>query len=87
MNSKLTLSVDQKTIAKAKEIARQQGLSLSAMVESYLKSLSLSKTEDNRTKTSPIVAALKGSVKSPQNFDGDYKKAIQSYRSEKWESQ
>lgn len=40
MKEKLTLSIDKKTIKKAKRFARQQGTNISQMVEMYLDSIS-----------------------------------------------
>lgn len=45
MNRKLTLSIDQTVIEKAKEYARKSGRSLSDLVESYLKSITI--TDDS----------------------------------------
>lgn len=74
MNTKLTLSIEQKIIRKAKEYAKERNRSLSDIVEDYLKML----TEEEKTKSvrnGSIVESLKGSFKIPA--DVDYKKELQ----------
>jgi len=39
MSTKLTLSIDEKVVAEAKEFAKETGKSVSQIVESYLKAL------------------------------------------------
>lgn len=92
MNTKLTLSIDKQIIAQAKIAAAQKGMSLSALVEGYLKSLHLRQTNEPVPGEEPIaisetVAALRGSIKLPKDFDGDYNALIEKYRLEKWGSQ
>jgi len=71
MKTKLTLTLEQTIIEKAKIYAQGKGRSLSDIVENYLKAIT---KEDNkeRIELTPIVQSLKGSFKAPQNFD--YKK-------------
>lgn len=45
MNIKLTLSVDKTVIEQAKEYAQSKGVSLSAIIENYLKLLLQNKSE------------------------------------------
>lgn len=72
MTTKLTLTIDDAVIAIAKKYAKQNGKSLSDIVENYLKSLaSKSKTEEN---ISPSILKLMGSVELPDDFD--YKKEL-----------
>lgn len=72
MTTKLTLTIDDAVIAIAKKYAKQNGKSLSDIVENYLMSLaSKSKTEEN---ISPSILKLMGSVELPDNFD--YKKEL-----------
>lgn len=92
MNTKLTLSIDKQIIARAKAAAAQKGMSLSALVESYLKSMLLRQTNEPMAGEEPItisetVAALRGSIKPPKDFDGDYNALIEKYRLLKWGSQ
>ena len=73
MNSKLTLTIEETTIAKAKKYANNKGRSLSDIIENYLKAIT---KEDNTEvfELTPIVKSLKGSFKAPKNFD--YKKEL-----------
>jgi hypothetical protein len=67
MNTKLTLTIEQSIIEKAKSYAKEKGRSLSDIIENYLKAITADqrKTED----ISPIVNSLRGSFKAPENFD------------------
>ncbi|MEJ6979588.1 DUF6364 family protein [Pedobacter sp. P351] len=75
MTTKLTLTVEQDVIKKAKAYARQTGRSLSELIENYLETL----TEEHREakQISPKLKKLVGSVKLPANFDE--KKELGSY--------
>ena len=58
--SKLTLSVDETVIARAKEYAKRRGASVSKLVEDYLDFLS----EPPKSKTdAPVLRELRGSLK------------------------
>lgn len=59
MNAKLTLSLDKEVIEKAKAYAKEQGISLSKMLENYLKVVT-SKTERDKDEIeiSPFVKSL-----------------------------
>jgi len=84
MNTKLTLTIEQAVIENAKQYAKQKNRSLSDLIESYLKALTIEKAE-KKTNDSPIVQSLKGSFKMPENFD--YKKALSNSLSEKYLSE
>jgi hypothetical protein len=73
MNTKLTLVIEQETIQKAKDYAKQKNRSLSNIIENYLKSLTKEQPV-NQTKMSPLVKSLRGSFKLSK--DVDYKKEI-----------
>lgn len=62
MNTKLTLSIEEQVIESAKEYAKNQGRSLSSIVEEYLKSVSKQK-RPKKSKLHPLVEELCGSVK------------------------
>lgn len=67
MTTKLTLTVEESVIKKAKSYAKQTGRSLSELIEKYLETLI---AEDQGTKEiSPKLKKLVGSVKLPANFD------------------
>lgn len=81
MNTKLTLTIEQTVIEKAKKYAKNKERSLSSLIENYLKAIT---TEDdsNEIELTPIVKSLKGSFKAPKNFD--YKKELAQRLSEKY---
>ncbi|MCK4345670.1 MAG: hypothetical protein KAX05_10335 [Bacteroidales bacterium] len=72
MNSKLTLTIEQAIIKKAKRYAKGKGRSLSDIIENYLKAI----TNDSKSEIelTPIVKSLRGSFKAPEDFD--YKKEL-----------
>jgi len=67
MTTKLTLTVEESTIKKAKLYAKHTGRSLSELIENYLETL----TEENADKTglSPKLKKIVGAVKLPDDFD------------------
>jgi hypothetical protein len=73
MNTKLTLVIEQETIQKAKDYAKQKNRSLSNIIENYLKSLTKEQPV-KQAKMSPLVKSLRGSFKLSK--DVDYKKEI-----------
>jgi hypothetical protein len=82
MTTKLTLTIDDSVIAIAKKYAKQNGKSLSDIVENYLMSLSSKgNTEEN---ISPSILKLLGSIKLPDNFD--YKKELTKGLAKKYKS-
>jgi len=74
MSTKLTLTIDGRVIDAAKQYAREQGRSLSALVENYLKSVSNQTTSKAPPEISPKVRELMGAVSLPDDFD--YKTAL-----------
>ncbi|NCB68274.1 MAG: hypothetical protein EOM47_05435 [Bacteroidia bacterium] len=81
MNTKLTLTIEQTTIEKAKIYAKSKGRSLSDIIENYLKALTKEQKNDYPEITD-IVNSLKGSFKAPESFD--YKKELESSLTEKY---
>lgn len=69
MNTKLTLTLEKEVIQNAKEYAREKEISLSEIVENYLKSLTRKTKSKNLKITTPIAKALRGSFKAPEDFD------------------
>lgn len=66
MTTKLTLTVEEGVIKKAKSYAKQTGRSLSELIENYLQTL----TENHQSESiSPKLKKLVGSVKLPVDFD------------------
>lgn len=83
MNTKLTLTIEQTIIEKAKKYANNKGRSLSDIIENYLKAITRDDSAENIELT-PIVKSLKGSFKAPQDFD--YKKELSKSLTEKYTS-
>lgn len=81
MNTKLTLTIEQSVIEKAKKYAKNKERSLSDLIENYLKSLTNSeeKTVEN---ISVQLKSMKGAFKIPKDFD--YKKEITERLTEKY---
>ena len=81
MNTKLTLTIEQTIIERAKKYANGKGRSLSDIVENYLKAIT---KEDNieSIELTPIVKSLKGAFKAPKNMD--YKKELSKRLTEKY---
>lgn len=83
MNTKLTLTIDESLIIKAKQYARGKGRSLSDLIENYLMALTSESKNDNEVFT-PIVKSMKGSFKAPENFD--YKQEITKALKKKYDN-
>lgn len=82
MDKKLTLSLDQTVIEKAKNYAKKNKTSLSKMIESYFDSLTNNEIEENEIPISPLVESLCGVIELPEGFD--YKEAKARYLLEKY---
>lgn len=82
MNTKLTLTLDEKVISKAKIYARKKGNSLSGIVENYLKAVTKNSVNDTDQDLSPLVQSLKGSFSAPPGFD--YKKELKDALQKKY---
>lgn len=67
MTTKLTLTVEESTIKKAKVYAKQTGRSLSELIEKYLETLTGEYQEQKQI--SPKLKKLVGAVKLPADFD------------------
>jgi hypothetical protein len=82
MNVKLTLSINEKTIERAKRISRQKGKSISKMVEEYLDSVAEKEAnkESRVDRILKIVAKSKNKIKIPDNVS--YKEMIHKWRYE-----
>jgi hypothetical protein len=81
MTTKLTLTIEQSVIEKAKVYAKAKGDSLSGIIENYLKVISKEETESD-VEIPPLVKSLKGSFKAPVDFD--YKNELTKGLSEKY---
>lgn len=67
MDKKLTLSLDESVIAYAKLYAEKNKISLSKLVEAYLRSVVNHKTKN--VEITPLVKSLSGVVELPADFD------------------
>lgn len=83
MSTKLTLTIEQKVIEKAKKYAKDKNRSLSGIIENYLKSLTKEVQNEEAEKLEPIVRSLKGSFKMPKK-DMDYKEELRNSLDEKY---
>lgn len=81
MNTKLTLTIEQSVIRKAKKYARNKGRSLSGIIENYLKVITSDEPHADYEVT-PITKSLRGTFKAPADFD--YKKKLSKTLSEKY---
>ncbi len=82
MNTKLTLTIEQEIIKRAKDYAKEKNRSLSDIIENYLKVLTKEEQKQKNKKLNPIVKSLKGSFKMPKNMD--YKKELRNRLEEKY---
>ncbi len=82
MTTKLTLSINEKTVQRAKRISRSRGKSISKMVEEFLDSIS----EKEEQKESPmerinkIMEPYRNKLKLPEN--SNYKEMLKQWRYE-----
>ena len=81
MNTKLTLTIEQKVVSKAKVYAKRKGHSLSDIIENYLKVVTQDGIKSDIEMT-PIVKSLRGSFKAPSDFN--YKKELSKSLSKKY---
>ena len=70
--AKLTLSVDQRVVARAKQYAKRQGLSVSEMVEAYLSAVAEPPSLAERS--APVLRSLRGALKKADI--GQYRKHL-----------
>ena len=80
MVTKLTLSIDERTVKKAKQIARANGTSVSAMFSQFVQSIS----DERRTsaKIGPLTRKLSGIIQIPP--DREYKELVTDALMEKY---
>ena len=78
MITKLTLTIEDAVIKRAKHYAKYTGKSISALVEQYLDELT---TETSASALSSGLQNLEGSVRLPEDFDEE--KALRDYMDNK----
>jgi hypothetical protein len=69
MNAKLTLSIEQDVIERAKKYAQSTRRSISALVEDYLSSISAENQESPHRALNPITRDLAGIIKTKNTAD------------------
>ncbi|MBI3209456.1 MAG: hypothetical protein HYZ37_11230 [Candidatus Solibacter usitatus] len=72
--AKLTLSVDSRVVSRAKQYAKQRGVSVSKVVEGYL--AAIAEPPPPATGPTPILRSLRGILKKADI--GDYRKHLAS---------
>lgn len=81
MNTKLTLTIEQTIIERAKKYAKQKGHSLSDIIENYLKAITKVEAKTDLD-ISPVTKSLRGTFKAPADFD--YKSELSKGLSKKY---
>ncbi len=79
MDSKLTLKLNESVIKRAKQYAKENNISLSRMIESYLQAITVRK--NNKIKVSPLVESLTGVIELEKM---DYRKGYTDFLSQKY---
>jgi len=82
METKLTLRLNDGVIERAKIYAKNQRISLSKLIESYLDSLTREKVSNRKSTITPLVESLSGVINLPSDFD--YKNEYADYLTEKY---
>jgi len=82
MTTKLTLSINEETVKRAKLMSRKKGKSISKMVEEYLNSLSEKEEQKESVmdKIDKIMTPYRNKIQLPENKS--YKEMIKEWRSE-----
>lgn len=87
MNTKLTLNIEKDIIEKAKSYAKDQKISLSKMIEAYLRSLTQKMVKEEKAKkrieVTPLVESLSGIISLSEN-DKDYKNDYAEFLNDKY---
>lgn len=74
MITKLTLSIDDKIVKKAKEYSRKTGRSLSKMIENYLQSITSQENKNMDEEVPPFLKKWHGAFKNEDQRD--YKEVV-----------
>ncbi|MCB9032874.1 MAG: hypothetical protein H6553_03475 [Chitinophagales bacterium] len=67
MDKKLTLSLNESVIDKAKSYAKSNNISLSKLIESYLNALT--KSTNKKEEITPLIKSLSGVIELPSDFN------------------
>ncbi len=79
MDSKLTLKLNESVINQAKQYAEANNISLSKLIENYLRAITTENKEN--TKISPLVESLTGVIKLDED---DYRKDYTDFLHKKY---
>ena len=80
MDKKLTISLDERVIAKAKDYAKANNISLSRMIEDYLRALVEDRITTNEEETfTPLVNRSIGVVDLPEERERKYEEEYEGY--------
>ena len=82
MNTKLTLTIQQDIISRAKKYAKNKNRSLSDIIEHYLKAITEPDQIHEKPSANPVVGSLRGSFRMPENIE--YKKELKKRRDKKY---
>jgi hypothetical protein len=82
MNSKLTLTVNESVVRKAKRYAKKEKRTLSDIVENYLNILTNDENIESDDEPTSVIELLRGSFKLPADFD--YRIELDKRLSEKY---
>jgi hypothetical protein len=82
METKLTLTLNQDVIERAKVYARNHNISLSTMIESYLNSITKQKEVEKKATITPLVESLSGVIDLPADYN--FKKDYHDFLEEKY---
>ncbi len=74
MNTKLTLNLDKEIIEAAKVYAKSHQVSLSKLIENYLKSIT--RESKKKSSVSPLVESLTGIIPNDYDEKKDYREYI-----------
>lgn len=86
MNTKLTLTINDDVIKRAKSYAQKQGRSLSAVVEHYLMAITQKEEIISASdELSPLIKSLMLRPKVNLPDDYDYKKELEKIKDEKYQ--
>ncbi len=80
METKLTLRLNKEVIEEAKKYALSQNISMSKMIETYLKSIV--KSRNQKITITPLVESISGIIQLDEDID--YKKDYNSFLKEKY---
>ena len=80
MDTKLTLKLDENIIDRAKRYAKQHEISLSGLIENYLKKIT--KEDKEELKITPLVKSLSGVLTIPE--ENDHGKGYANFLTDKY---